>query len=84
MFFIFPMAQLVFWGLTLEQCHSYLEQIKEFEEHPLEEMEMDEFTFVLGEAPKIVEDEIILPAIECFRPFSSFSWIGSIGQIRHI
>lgn len=59
--FFFSYGSTVFWGLSLEKCHSYLEQLKEFEEHPLDEMETDEFTFVSGEAPKIVEDEIILP-----------------------
>ena len=45
-------------------AYPYLEQIKEFEEHPIEEIETDEFTFVIGEVPKIVEDEIILPNLD--------------------
>jgi uncharacterized Rmd1/YagE family protein len=59
--FYFPYGATVFWGISLEKCLSYLEQIKEFEENPLEVIETDEFTFVIGEVPKIVEDEIILP-----------------------
>lgn len=59
--FYFPYGSSVFWGLSIEQCRSYLEQIKEFEEQPVEEIEADEFTFIVGDAPKIVEDEIILP-----------------------
>lgn len=59
--FYFPYGATVFWGLNLEQCLSYLEQIKEFEQHPVDEVETDEFTFVFGDNTKIVEDEIILP-----------------------
>jgi uncharacterized Rmd1/YagE family protein len=62
--FYFPYGATVFWGLDLEKCLSYLEQIKEFEEQPVEEMEMDEFTFIIGDSPKIVEDEIILPNLD--------------------
>lgn len=59
--FYFPYGASVFWGLNLEKCLLYLEQIKEFEEQPVEEIDMDEFTFIFGDMPKIVEDEIILP-----------------------
>lgn len=58
--FYFPYGATVFWGLSLESCHSFLEQIKEFEEQPVEEIETDEFTVIVGDSPKIVEDEIIL------------------------
>jgi uncharacterized Rmd1/YagE family protein len=59
--FYFSYGVVVFWGLTLEQCQSYLDQVKEFEEQPVEEMETDEFSVLLGDHPKIVEDEIVLP-----------------------
>jgi len=59
--FYFSYGVTVCWGLTHEQSSTYLNQVKEFEEHALEEVESDEFTFTLGEIPKIVEDEIILP-----------------------
>jgi uncharacterized Rmd1/YagE family protein len=62
--FYFSYGATVFWGLDLETCAPYLEQIKEFEEQPLDEVETDIFTFTLGDAPKIVEDEIILPNLE--------------------
>lgn len=62
--FYFPYGATVFWGLSIDQCNSYLEQIKEFEEHPVEEIETDEFTFIIGDSPKIVEDEIILPNLD--------------------
>jgi uncharacterized Rmd1/YagE family protein len=62
--FYFSYGATVFWGLNLEQCYAHLEQIKEFEEQPVEEIETDEFTFVVGETPKIVEDEIILPNLD--------------------
>lgn len=59
--FYFPYGATVFWGLSLDRCQTYLEQIKKFEEQPLEEVETDQFTFIIGDTPKIVEDEIILP-----------------------
>lgn len=59
--FYFSYGVTVFWGLEVEQCLMYLNQVKEFEDHPLEDVEKDEFTFIFGESPKIVEDEIILP-----------------------
>src|SRR5690606_37031719 len=58
--FYFPYGATVFWGLSLEQCQSHLDQIKEFEEQPVEEIETDQFTFIFGDVSKIVEDEIIL------------------------
>ena len=62
--FYFPYGAVVFWGLSREKCRSYIEQIKEFEEQPVDEIETDEFTFIVGEVPKIVEDEIILPNLD--------------------
>ncbi len=59
--FYFPYGATVFWGLSLEECQSHLEGIKQFEEKPNEEIDTDEFTFIFGGVPKIVEDEIILP-----------------------
>lgn len=59
--FYFSYGVTVCWGLDVEQCLTYLNYAKEFEDQALEEIEKDEFTFTFGEAPKIVEDEIILP-----------------------
>lgn len=59
--FYFPYGAAVFWGMTLEKCRYYLESIRKFEENSLEEIETDEFSFVIGNAAKIVDDEIILP-----------------------
>ena len=59
--FYFPYGVMVVWGIPFEKCAPYLEQIKEFEEQAIEEVETDEFTFEIGDAPKIVEDKIILP-----------------------
>lgn len=61
--FYFSYGVMVCWGLTLDQCHTCLEQIKHNEERPLpqDEIEIDEFTFAFGETAKIIDDEIILP-----------------------
>lgn len=59
--FYFSYGAIVLWGFTPEGCQPYLELVKPFEHERLEEVETDEFTYVIGESPKIVEDEIILP-----------------------
>lgn len=59
--FYFSYGVTVCWGLSLDECLFYLNQVKEFEEHHNDEIEKDEFTFRFGEGPKIVEDEITLP-----------------------
>ena len=59
--FSFSYGVTVFWGLGLDECLNYLSVIKEFEDHSLDEIEKDEFTFVFGDTAKIVEDEVILP-----------------------
>lgn len=58
--YYFPYGSAVFWGLSHQQCLPYLEQIKEFEQQPVDQVEMDEFTCTLGDIPKIIEDEIFL------------------------
>lgn len=59
--FYFPYGVTVCWGLPQNLCYTYLEKVKDFEHQPLEEAETDEFTFTVGDTPKIIEDEIILP-----------------------
>lgn len=58
--FFFPYGSLVCWGIPKERELQLLEELKPFEENP-NEIETDEFTYIYGEPPKIVEDEIILP-----------------------
>lgn len=57
--FIFPYGACVFWGLSKDL--QVLQQLKPFEMEPLEECEVDEFSYVYGDAAKVVEDEITLP-----------------------
>lgn len=59
--FYFPYGVTVCWGLPVSDCYINLDKIKEFEYQPLDEMETDEFTFIYGDVPKILDDEIILP-----------------------
>jgi uncharacterized Rmd1/YagE family protein len=59
--FYFPYGSVVFWGLSNESIFYYLEQVKDFEQSPVEEIEIDQFTFTVGDTPKIIDDEIILP-----------------------
>jgi len=59
--FIFTFGSCVFWGFPKEFELEILKEIHAYEETPLDEIETDEFTYVYGAAPKIVEDEITLP-----------------------
>jgi len=59
--FFFPYGATVCWGLTNEQCSQYLAQVKVYEEHSLEEVESDEFSYCFGDVAKFVDDEITLP-----------------------
>lgn len=58
--FYFPYGATVFWGLSSENCQIYLDEIKEFEEQPHEEIEIDSFSFSAGDPSRIIDDEIIL------------------------
>lgn len=62
--FYFSYGTAVFWGVSPEDCHIYLNEAKEFEEQPHEEIETDLFTFTLGDSPRIIDDEIILPHLD--------------------
>ncbi|MDP1880940.1 MAG: RMD1 family protein [Parachlamydiaceae bacterium] len=59
--FFFSYGAAVFWGLTEIEEKEFLSKIKKFEETHLDQWDTDLFTYVYGETPKIVDDEIILP-----------------------
>lgn len=59
--FIFPYGATVFWGIAKEQSVEILKELTSFEIERNEEMETDEFTYIFSDAPKVIEDEIILP-----------------------
>lgn len=59
--FFFSYGAVVCWGLSKDIEMELLQLIKPFEEKHSEEIETDEFTFVYGDNPKILEDEIVLP-----------------------
>lgn len=59
--FYFSYGATVCWGLSKEAGLRILEEIRDFEHHHTDEVETDEFTYVYGDSPKIIEDEIILP-----------------------
>lgn len=58
--FIFPYGAVVTWGLSKNHDLKLLEEFNHFEVDKLE-TEFDEFTYIYGDLPKIVEDEIVLP-----------------------
>lgn len=58
--FYFAYGGVVLWGFSDEEEQSILNSLKEYERDPFTRPEMDEFTFLYGEAMQIDEDEIIL------------------------
>ncbi len=58
--FYFPYGSTVCWGLSQEEETGFLNEVKPFEQLPLDTLEVDAFTYSLGEAPKVHKDEIIL------------------------
>lgn len=58
--FYFPYGSIVCWGIPKEKELQLLVEVKPYEETS-NDTETDEFTYIYGEPPKIVEDEIILP-----------------------
>jgi uncharacterized Rmd1/YagE family protein len=59
--FFFPYASVVFWGLERSQEKSLLNEIKQFEYQPVEEIGEDEFVYTYGPTTSIKEDDIVLP-----------------------
>lgn len=59
--FFFPYGVTVFWGMSRADALKFLEEIKDFQTTPREDIETDEFTYTLGDHSKILEDEIVLP-----------------------
>ena len=59
--FLFPYGSAVCWGLSESQERQFLNDVKGFCIQPLDEWELDRFTFSYGDAPKLNKDEIILP-----------------------
>ncbi len=58
--FYFSYGAVVLWGYTIEEEKGILSFLKEFEVEPLLRPDVDEFTFIYGDAVKIEEDEIFL------------------------
>ncbi|MBI2742613.1 MAG: RMD1 family protein [Chlamydiales bacterium] len=58
--FYFAYGVVILWGFTADEEQELLRFLKDFEKEPHPRPEIDEFTFVYGEAMKIEEDEIIL------------------------
>ena len=59
--FYFPYGAMVCWNCDITGGKQYLEEVKIFEEQPLEVNETDHFTYAYDGALDLVEDEIILP-----------------------
>jgi uncharacterized Rmd1/YagE family protein len=58
--FIFPYGASVFWNIPKESIQALLAEWKTFETDPIE-IEIDEFTYTVGDTAKVIEDEITLP-----------------------
>lgn len=62
--FFFPYGSMVCWGCSKDQAQNLLSLAREFAINPTEEIETDEFTYIKGDAPKIIDDEIIMPNLD--------------------
>ena len=58
--FYFPYGSTVCWGLSKEDEEKFLKEVRSYEIDPLDVQEIDTFTYILGESPKINKDEIVL------------------------
>lgn len=59
--FCFQYGVTIFWGLEENEEQLFMQEIKPFENQPLETPEREYMTFSFGTTPKIEEDEIVLP-----------------------
>jgi uncharacterized Rmd1/YagE family protein len=59
--FYFSYGALVCWGIPKEKELELIQIVKGYEEQHSDELETDEFTYIYGDSPKIIEDEIVLP-----------------------
>lgn len=60
--FYFSYGTLVLWGLTKEQEHQLLHEVKAFETTPYDVIETEEYRYTVGLVAKIVRDDMTLPA----------------------
>jgi len=59
--FYFGYGAVVSWGVPQEMELELLQLVQPYEEKHTDYIETDEFTYIYGEPPKILEDEITLP-----------------------
>jgi uncharacterized Rmd1/YagE family protein len=59
--FYFPYGAVVCWGVNVAEGNRFLREAKDFQEQPLKEVEVDDFTYSYGNELKIFEDDITLP-----------------------
>lgn len=59
--FLFPYGAVVTWDIPREIALRFLKEIKEFEDTPLAETEIEEYSYTFGETPSMRDDFIILP-----------------------
>lgn len=59
--FFFSYGTVVFWGFTIQEEQDLLKILKDYEKESIGKMEIDEFTFAIGQQMKIEEDQILLP-----------------------
>lgn len=59
--FFFSYGTVVFWGFTIQEEQEMLKILAQYERESIGRIEIDEFTFSLGQQMKIEEDQILLP-----------------------
>jgi uncharacterized Rmd1/YagE family protein len=62
--FFFPYGAMVCWNVTKDKALGYLDLIQDFTYQKGDETEADEFTYIVSEPLKVVDDEISLPNLD--------------------
>lgn len=62
--FYFSFGVMVCWGASTDETSQALAEVKRFEEHPLDQIEEEEYAVQFGDKPKVVNDTFTLPSQE--------------------
>lgn len=59
--FYFPFGATICWGVSYEKSQPYLDEVQQFENQPVKEIEQDQFTYSFGDEYVFDRDKLTLP-----------------------
>lgn len=59
--FYFSYGTAICWNMSKEEGRIFLEEVKPFEVQPLDDIELEEFSYTYGDTAKVKENEMVLP-----------------------